>query len=364
MVLASTNNRPLTAQLRVQDVQIAVREVGINPNHWYAIAWSDSLPPGTVKGVEIWREKIALYRGTDGTLGAIADACPHKNVELSRGKVMGSHLACRYHGWEFDSAGRCQRIPYLPPEQKLPCAQARSYPIRERYGLLWLFPGDPALAEQEPLPEMPEYDDPGWFAVPVNGHFQAHFSICNENAMDVFHGFLHEDMQGWFDPQLTDLRDEGGAITADYRVSYGGRIAKLLGFTDRASGVTTKTITVQYRYPHYHSSLEGVSSLYLMRLPVGPTESRSFAIFFLKLALPPWVTVPLRRLLLPLLQRQFFERFLVQDQEMMESEQRAYLANPQRRYVEINPAIIAVQRLMVRQYQQYQATLGEQTAPD
>jgi phenylpropionate dioxygenase-like ring-hydroxylating dioxygenase large terminal subunit len=364
MVLASNNHRPLTAQLRVQDVQIAVREAGINPNYWYAVAWSESLPPGTVKGIEIWQEKIALYRGTDGTLGAIADACPHKNVELSRGKVMGAHLACRYHGWEFDPTGQCQHIPYLPPEQKLPCAQARAYPIRERYGLLWLFPGDPTLAEAMPLPEIPEYDDPGWFAVPVNGHFQAHFSICNENAMDVFHGFLHEDMQGWFNPQLTGLRDEGGAIAADYQVSYGGRLAKLLGFTDRASGVTTKTITVQYRYPHYHSSLEGVSSLYLMRLPVGPTESRSFAIFFLKLALPTWITVPLRRLLMPLLQRQFFERFLVQDQEMMESEQRAYLANPQRRYVEINPAIIAVQRLIVRQYQQYQATLGEQSAPD
>jgi hypothetical protein len=46
-------------------------------------------------------------------------------------------------------------------------------------------------------------------------------------------------------------------------------------------------------------------------------------------------------------------KFLAQDIEMIESEQRNYLANPQRRYVEINPAIIAIQRLIVQQYEQF-----------
>jgi hypothetical protein len=45
--------------------------------------------------------------------------------------------------------------------------------------------------------------------------------------------------------------------------------------------------------------------------------------------------------------------FLEQDVEMMESEQRTYQANPKRRYVEINPAILALQRLIVRQYEQF-----------
>ena len=39
--------------------------------------------------------------------------------------------------------------------------------------------------------------------VPITAHFKAHFSICNENTMDVFHGFLHQELQGWFDPILT-----------------------------------------------------------------------------------------------------------------------------------------------------------------
>jgi len=49
-------------------------------------------------------------------------------------------------------------------------------------------------------------------------------------------------------------------------------------------------------------------------------------------------------------------KFLAQDIDMSESEQKTYLANPQRRYVEINPAIIAIGRLIVRQYKQFLQT--------
>jgi hypothetical protein len=48
-----------------------------------------------------------------------------------------------------------------------------------------------------------------------------------------------------------------------------------------------------------------------------------------------------------------FMRFLRQDIDMIESEQVNYLKNPQRRYVEVNPAIVALQRLIVRQYERY-----------
>jgi hypothetical protein len=54
-----------------------------------------------------------------------------------------------------------------------------------------------------------------------------------------------------------------------------------------------------------------------------------------------------------LIRRFIFLKFLEQDVEMMESEQRTFLKNQQRRYVEINPAIIALQRLIVRQYEQF-----------
>jgi len=338
--------------LRGHTVHNAVREVGINPHYWYPVSWAEDLKPGQVMPVTVWQQPVALYRTLDGQVHAMEDACPHKGVEMHKGQVKGDRLICPYHGWEFDPTGTCAHIPYLPQGQKLPCAQARVYPAQERYGILWVFPGDPALAEERSLPEVPEYDDPEYFMIPIPGHFQAHFSICNENTMDVFHGYLHENLQGWYDPQLLKLKETDNSVLAQYRVHYKGWITKFLGLSTDG-GVTTRTVTVHYQYPHYHSSMEGVSSLYLMRLPVGPAETRSFSMLFLRLPFPRWLLAPIRKPLMPLIRERFFMPFLRQDVEMMESEQINYRRNSQRRYVEINPAIIALQRVIYRQFTQF-----------
>jgi hypothetical protein len=96
-----------------------------------------------------------------------------------------------------------------------------------------------------------------------------------------------------------------------------------------------------------------------MRLPVSPVESRSFALFFFRIRLPQWLLKRLEPLLQVLLERFVLMKFLSQDIEMMESEQRQYLASPQRRYVEINPAIIAVQRLIVRQFERFRQSSSQ-----
>jgi phenylpropionate dioxygenase-like ring-hydroxylating dioxygenase large terminal subunit len=267
--------------------------------------------------------------------------------------VKDDRLVCPYHGWEFSPAGKCVNIPYFPSEQKLPCANARSYPADERYGIVWVFPGDPGLASLQRIPEVPEYDDPNCLGIPITGVFNSHFSISNENTMDVFHGFLHKNLQGWFDPVLLDLKQTDTSVDAAYRVSYKGFLTKFLGLSTEG-GVTTRTVSIHYQYPHYHSTMEGVSSLYLMRMPVGPAETRSFSLLFLpNIRIPKWLQTLIKPVLVPLVRRFLFMRFLEQDVEMMESEQRTFQQNPQRRYVEVNPAILALQRVLVRQYEQF-----------
>jgi renierapurpurin 18,18'-hydroxylase len=346
-----TSFMELATTLTGQTVQNQVREIGIDPNYWYAVGWTDDLKAEQVTPVVIWKMAIAVFRDVEGKLHAIEDACPHKGVALHKGQVQGCHLACPYHGWEFDGSGNCVNIPYLPSNQKLPRAQARTYPIQEKYGIIWVFPGDLSLAATANIPEVVEFDRPDeWLMVPLSAHFQAHFSICNENTMDVFHGFLHRGLQGWFDPVLSSLKETEDSVCAEYIVSYKGRMAKFLGLSDRADTVTTLPISIQYQYPNYYTSLQGVSTLYLMRLPVGETESRSFALFFFKIKLPKWILKRIRPWLALILEKFVLRKFLAQDIEMIESEQRTYLLNPTRRYVEINPAIIALQRLLVKQY--------------
>ena len=343
----------LTTNLKSQTVQNRVREVGINPNYWYPVAWGDGLKSGEVMPVKVWQQNIAVYREQTGKLHALENACPHKGVELDRGEVQGSNLACPYHGWEFNGEGKCVSIPYLPKEQKLPCAEARSYPVQEKYGIIWIFPGESSLATSRQLPKIPEYEDPQWLVVRIPARFKAHFSICNENTMDVFHGYLHKNLQGWFDPVLISLRQEKTSVVADYRVSYQGLLTKFLGLSETDDKVTTRTISVKYNYPHYHNCLEGISSLYLMRLPVGPQETYSFSLLFLKIRLPQWLLRPIQGQVASFIWNFLFKRFLDQDVEMVESEQRTYLKNPHRRYVEVNPAIIALQRVIVNQYEKF-----------
>lgn len=344
----------LATTLTGQTVQNRVREIGINPNYWYAVAWAKDLKPNEILPVKLWSQEIALYRDRQGVVQAVEDICPHKGVAMHKGKVKGDAIVCPYHGWEFSGQGECVRIPYFPPEQKLPRACMKAFPVRERYGLIFVFPGDPTRADTTPMIEIPQYDDPDWLMIPLGAEFRSHFTICNENTMDVFHGYLHEELQGWYDPVLLKLRESEGDLWADYQVSYEGPLAKFLGLNE-TSGSTTRVISLHYQYPHYITTLQGVSYLYLMRLPVSESESRSFALFFIKVRVPRWLSVPLRPLLEPAIREFVFMRFLRQDIEMIESEYAHYLNDRTRRYVEVNPAIIAVQRLMVRQYDQYLA---------
>ncbi len=343
----------LATTLTSQTVRNTVREAGINPNYWYAVCWSKDLESDALRQVVIWKQKIVLFRTSDGQVHAMEDACPHRGVELHRGQVKGCNVVCPYHGWEFNPEGQCVSIPYFPSGQKLPPSRARAYPVQEKYGLVWVFPGDRTQADTTPLIDIPEYLEPGWLVIPINGHFKAHFSICNENTMDVFHGYLHEELQGWFDPILLKLEETHNRVRAKYQVSYKGVMAKFLGLAESASDVTTLPITIDYQYPNYATTLENISSLYLMRLPIDQQESRSFALFFFRVRLPQWLLNRLQPILIPFLQKFFLYRFLAQDEEMIESEQQNYMLNPQRQYAEINPAIIAIQRITLRQYETY-----------
>jgi renierapurpurin 18,18'-hydroxylase len=345
----------LAPVLSGETVQNHVREIGINPNHWYAVAWAKDIPANKIVPAQVWHQEIALWRDSQGQIQAVEDICPHKGVAMHKGEINGDRIVCGYHGWEFDTQGECAHIPYFPATQKLPRACMRRFPVRERYGIIFLFPGDPALAEATPMIEIPQYDDDNWLMIPISAEFKAHFSLCNENTMDVFHGYLHKNLQGWYDPKLLSLKETETAVQAEYAVSYQGILTKFLGLSESHQN-TTRTIAVEYRYPNYINTLEGVSYLYLMRLPVANDRSRSFSMLFVKVRLPKRIVDPLRPILEPIIRNLFFLRFLRQDIEMIESEFEHYQKDPQRRYVEVNPAIIAVQRFMTKQYDRYLAS--------
>ncbi len=74
----NTQVMELATTLISQTVQNAVREVGINPNYWYAVGWANQIKPGEIMPVTIWQQAIAIYRDTNGQIHALEDVCPTK----------------------------------------------------------------------------------------------------------------------------------------------------------------------------------------------------------------------------------------------------------------------------------------------
>ena len=128
-------------------------------NAWYVAAWDHeigrNLTPQTILG-----ENVVLYRKEDGTLAALEDACPHRKLPLSMGRLKGDQVECGYHGLTFDCSGTCTRVPGA---EKVPhVARVRSYPVEERYGLVWIWMGDPALADPAEIFAVENWGDPAW----------------------------------------------------------------------------------------------------------------------------------------------------------------------------------------------------------
>jgi len=85
-----------------------------------------------------------IWRDDAGSLTAAHDRCPHREARLSRGSVVAGCLECPYHGWQFSTGGKCVRVPSSGADASVPpTATLQSLHVSERYGLVWLCPGEP-----------------------------------------------------------------------------------------------------------------------------------------------------------------------------------------------------------------------------
>jgi phenylpropionate dioxygenase-like ring-hydroxylating dioxygenase large terminal subunit len=173
-------------------------------NFWYAAALSRELGTKPLK-VRMLGRNFALFRDAKGVAHCLANVCPHRFGSLGQGWVRGDHIACPYHGWEFDGDGQCRRIPSLGPEQAPPPGRARvdAYPVQERYGIVFAFLGDLPEGERPPLMPIPEWDDPQWRCTNTVFDIRANYRRLVENALDFAHAeFVHFFGRKGADPEF------------------------------------------------------------------------------------------------------------------------------------------------------------------
>ena len=127
--------------------------------YWTPAMQSSDLPEpgGDPRRVVLLGEAYVAFRCEDGTLGFLAEGCCHRGVSLALGRVEGCGIRCIFHGWKFAPDGELLETPNVWEPNFKNRVRAKSFPVREAGGLIWVY-----LGPKELEPPFPHYR---WFDV-------------------------------------------------------------------------------------------------------------------------------------------------------------------------------------------------------
>jgi len=167
--------------------------------YWMPVLFSHQLekPDGPPVRVRVLCEDLVAFRDSDGRVGLIDEACPHRTASMFYGRNEECGLRCVYHGIKFDVEGNCVDVPCLPPgtaENQISAVKKnmkiKAYPCEEAGGVVWAYMGPEDLK-----PELPDLE---WMRVNDDQKFPTrHIQECNwlqglEGGYDAPHlTFLH-----------------------------------------------------------------------------------------------------------------------------------------------------------------------------
>ena len=154
-------------------------------NAWYVAEISARVGP-RLTAVRLLDEPVVLFRRRDGSVAALEDACPHRKLPLSMGRLLDDTVECGYHGMVFESTGRCLRVPGSQPIPDR--AAVRSYPVQERYGFVWIWMGRADLADPAQIFRIDNFDDSAWGRTePDSMIVECDYRYITDNLLDPTH---------------------------------------------------------------------------------------------------------------------------------------------------------------------------------
>ena len=229
-------------------------------NAWYVAAWDHELLPDGMLARTLLDTPMVLWRRNDGSVVAMHDLCPHRHAPLSMGRREDDSIRCMYHGLRFDAAGQCVEVPgqdRLPPK-----ACVRVQPAVERKRWIWVWMGDPALADVTAIPDTFSLLSPHWRMKPGYKHFKAAWLLITDNLLDFSHlSFVHEKTFGGSTriaqtpPEVTETPDSirvyrrvDGTVPAPYHRRLGnfrGSVDRWFDYTLSVTGLFMMEAVVQ-----------------------------------------------------------------------------------------------------------------------
>ena len=186
-------------------------------NAWYVGAFATEVDRTPFERT-LLGERVLFYRTEAGAPVAVDARCAHRRFPLAAGKLSGDDIVCKYHGWQFDGSGACTTIP---SQARVPSGcKIRSYPVVQIWNWVWIWTGDPALADPSAIPDHStqlKVTNPDWHAV-TGGHnvLKARNQLMVENLLDLSHlSFVHDGSIGTSSVAQTPVEMEtfpGGII--------------------------------------------------------------------------------------------------------------------------------------------------------
>jgi vanillate O-demethylase monooxygenase subunit len=161
-------------------------------NTWYVACTPDEIADKPL-GRTIAGEALVIYRAAGG-VAALEDFCPHRGAPLSLGRVCEGKLVCGYHGLEMGCDGKTIAMP----NQRVRGFPAiRAYPVVERHGFIWVWPGDAAQADAALIPELHWAHHPDWAYGGGLYHIRCDYRLMIDNLMDLTHEtYVHANSIG------------------------------------------------------------------------------------------------------------------------------------------------------------------------
>ena len=186
-------------------------------NAWYVAAWPHEVTRDALLGRVICGQGVTLWRDQDGKVAALEDRCSHREMPLSLGCLENGTIRCAYHGLRFAADGSCVEIPGM---EKAPSSvKVRSYPVVERHGWVWIWPGRPDAADPALVPAMHRpNEDPDWASVGGTIHAKCNYQLIVDNLLDLTHEtYVHPTSLGAHavvsNPIQTKIEDDRVTVT-------------------------------------------------------------------------------------------------------------------------------------------------------
>jgi len=218
-----------------------VSEVPAFREYWYPVAYSGDVADSP-RAVRMFGDNYVVWRGADGSLGCAVDECPHRAARLSQGWLEEGEIVCPYHGWAFNTAGACTRIPQQDDDMPIPPrARTLSVLVAERYGLVWVCVGMP----RADIPYLPEAEDPSFTLMhELMEVWTTSAPRVIDNALDLAHvAWTHRNTIGSTSASKFlsyEIDRDGHKLTS--RVSYQARLTEALKAN---TGLTGEGFTVR-----------------------------------------------------------------------------------------------------------------------